>query len=72
MSNVQAGPSSGGGAARPMLQPIEVEDDRILCPHCGRRFAEMAADRHIPKCKDQFAKPNRLNAGGGRGAHMRR
>jgi hypothetical protein len=29
-------------------------DDRIPCPHCGRKFGEAAASRHIPKCN---AKP---------------
>lgn len=24
--------------------------DYIQCPHCGRKFAEGVADRHIPKC----------------------
>lgn len=27
------------------------EDDRVQCPSCGRRFAEEAANRHIPICK---------------------
>jgi hypothetical protein len=25
-------------------------DDRVPCPHCGRKFNEIAAERHIPKC----------------------
>lgn len=44
---------------------------RVPCPHCGRRFAELVAERHIPKCVDIRAKPGRLMAAGGRGAHMR-
>ena len=24
--------------------------DYVQCPHCGRKFSEAAADRHIPKC----------------------
>jgi uncharacterized Zn-finger protein len=27
-------------------------DTRVECPHCGRKFAEETAERHIPKCKD--------------------
>jgi hypothetical protein len=44
---------------------------RVPCPHCGRRFAQLTAERHVPKCKDIQAKPSGLKAGGGRSAHMR-
>ena len=37
----------------------------VQCPHCGRRFNENAAERHIPKCKDIIAKPNFLKRGNG-------
>ncbi|EKU22564.1 low-co2-inducible protein, partial [Nannochloropsis gaditana CCMP526] len=37
----------------------------IPCPHCGRRFNEQAADRHIPKCQDIKAKPSMLRKGEG-------
>lgn len=30
--------------------PPTDNSDYITCPHCGRKFAEGAADRHIPKC----------------------
>jgi hypothetical protein len=33
-------------------------DDRIPCPHCGRRFGQQQAERHIPKCKETKARPN--------------
>jgi endogenous inhibitor of DNA gyrase (YacG/DUF329 family) len=25
-------------------------DDRVACKHCGRKFNEKAAERHIPYC----------------------
>lgn len=31
-------------------------DDRIPCPHCGRRFGEQQAQRHIPLCNAKKAK----------------
>ncbi|XP_037088912.1 zinc finger C2HC domain-containing protein 1C-like isoform X2 [Pollicipes pollicipes] len=30
--------------------PPSDTSDYVECPHCGRRFNEAAADRHIPKC----------------------
>ena len=41
------------------------EDDRVPCPHCGRRFSILAAERHIPKCTSIMAKPKTLTRGGG-------
>eukprot|EP00798_Chlamydomonas_sp_ICE-L_P014489 gene14489-20513_t len=38
----------------------EVDDDRVPCPHCGRKFSEKAAERHIPYCATK-------NGGGGGG-----
>lgn len=37
---------------------------RVQCPHCRRRFSELVAERHIPKCADIIAKPSGLKAGG--------
>ena len=39
----------------PLAEP---EDSRIPCPHCGRKFEEAVAERHIPKCAQTKAKPN--------------
>lgn len=33
--------------------------DYVPCPHCGRKFNQSAADRHIPKCATMLHnKPN--------------
>lgn len=43
-------------------------DDRIPCPHCGRKFGQQAAERHIPKCADTKSKPGGiLKAGAAQG-----
>ena len=42
-----------GGAGFGMNQdmgPSYEVDDRVLCRHCGRKFNEVAAERHIPHC----------------------
>jgi len=42
-----------GGNLKDLPPPPPMDtSDYIQCPHCERRFAEAAADRHIPKCKD--------------------
>ena len=48
---------------------IPDHDDRTACPHCGRRFNQQAAERHIPKCTSIAAKPKMLTRGGGIGIH---
>ena len=45
-------------AALPL--PPQARDDRVPCPHCGRKFNADVADRHIPKCATAKARPNRL------------
>ncbi|KAK9842919.1 hypothetical protein WJX74_004434 [Apatococcus lobatus] len=53
------------------MEQVAPSDDLIPCPHCGRRYNEHAAERHIPRCQSIRAKPNVLRAGAGRGAYMR-
>ena len=38
----------------------QVPDDRVPCPHCGRKFAEETAKRHIPKCQNIKSRPTAL------------
>ena len=45
----------------------EQHDDRVECPHCGRKFSQAAAERHVPHCKNMKARPTRLLRGGGAG-----
>ena len=52
------------GAEASGMPPPEC-DDRTPCPHCGRRFNALAAERHIPKCQAISAKPKMLTRGGG-------
>ena len=53
----------------PLPPPIKSAPDPslVLCPHCGRRFNEKAADRHIPQCQNIKAKPTMLKRGVGGG-----
>ena len=44
---------AAGGKLSDLPPPPPMDtSDYIRCPHCGRKFSESAADRHIPKCKD--------------------
>jgi len=47
----------GGGGGPP---PSQVPDDRVPCPHCGRKFAVETAARHIPHCAHTVNKPKGL------------
>eukprot|EP00656_Telonema_subtile_P051320 TRINITY_DN6870_c0_g1_i12.p1 TRINITY_DN6870_c0_g1~~TRINITY_DN6870_c0_g1_i12.p1 ORF type:complete len:427 (+),score=77.81 TRINITY_DN6870_c0_g1_i12:104-1384(+) len=52
---------------KPLPLPVTHASDPSLvpCPHCQRTFNENAAERHIPKCSNQQAKPKRLMRGAG-------
>ena len=52
-----AGSSYPGGAMAAEAEESEAESGFVPCPHCGRTFAPLAAERHIPKCANAFARP---------------
>lgn len=42
---------AGGGKLSDLPPPPPLDtSDYVPCPHCGRKFNEAAAERHIPKC----------------------
>ncbi|KAH8344016.1 hypothetical protein KR084_003159 [Drosophila pseudotakahashii] len=47
---VQAHLARGGKLSDLPPPPPSENADYIQCPHCGRRFNQQAAERHIPKC----------------------
>ncbi|GJQ66023.1 hypothetical protein Trydic_g4113 [Trypoxylus dichotomus] len=54
----QAHLAKGGKLSDLPPPPMSSNPDYVQCPHCGRRFNETAAARHIPKCATyQFNKP---------------
>jgi len=55
-----------GGALPPPVMSAP-DPSLIPCPHCGRRFNEKAAERHIPQCNNIKAKPSSLKRGTGTG-----
>ena len=59
------------GKPLPPAMPSGPDMSLIPCPHCGRRFNQKAADRHIPKCQSIKAKPKTLARGSGRGLGRR-
>lgn len=47
---VKAHLARGGKLSDLPPPPPSENPDYVQCPHCGRRFNEQAAERHIPKC----------------------
>ncbi|KAI9350253.1 hypothetical protein BDR26DRAFT_852080 [Obelidium mucronatum] len=48
----RSNPEDGGS-----VQVSEPDPDYIQCDHCGRRFNETAAERHIPICANTKHRP---------------
>ena len=53
--------------------PAPTSMNMVDCPHCGRSFSELVAERHLPKCKNIINRPKppkgagfSLNRGGNR------
>lgn len=62
---VQTHIASGGKLSDLPPPPPSDYSDYVPCPHCGRKFNQTAADRHIPKCATMLHnKPK--PAGGGK------
>ena len=57
--------AQASGAPLPPAAPSAPDPSLIPCPHCGRRFNEKAAERHIPQCQNIRAKPTSLKRGTG-------
>lgn len=58
---IQAMSSVKKGEGAEVDMPVP-EDTRVECPHCGRKFAEETATRHIPHCHEaQLKKASRGN-----------
>ncbi|KAI8615915.1 hypothetical protein BC830DRAFT_1120319 [Chytriomyces sp. MP71] len=55
---------TGGGPPAPSLP----DPDYVQCEHCGRRFNEMAAERHIPICANTKHRPKPAIKAGSVGA----
>ncbi|XP_018320862.1 zinc finger C2HC domain-containing protein 1C isoform X2 [Agrilus planipennis] len=54
----QAHLAKGGKLSDLPPPPPSYNPDYVQCPHCGRRFNQAAAERHIPKCATyEFNKP---------------
>eukprot|EP00928_Gymnodinium_smaydae_P010316 TRINITY_DN1387_c0_g3_i1.p1 TRINITY_DN1387_c0_g3~~TRINITY_DN1387_c0_g3_i1.p1 ORF type:complete len:629 (+),score=114.72 TRINITY_DN1387_c0_g3_i1:26-1888(+) len=66
---IALGPSGPGarGARLPLRDRSNAQEDgRVLCAHCGRRFGQQQAERHISKCATTVNKakpPPRLRPG---------
>jgi hypothetical protein len=48
---------SGGNIFDMPLPPVSLNPDYIQCSNCGRKFNQVAASRHIPRCKDIINRP---------------
>jgi len=55
------------GKPLPPVMASAPDPTLIPCPHCGRRFNDKAAERHIPKCQDIKSQPKSLKRGSGIG-----
>ncbi|XP_017143519.2 uncharacterized protein LOC108156525 isoform X2 [Drosophila miranda] len=58
---MQAHLARGGKLSDLPPPPPSENADYIQCPHCGRRFNQMAAERHIPKCATMIHNKPRQN-----------
>eukprot|EP00039_Didymoeca_costata_P006793 m.93242 g.93242 ORF g.93242 m.93242 type:complete len:753 (+) comp13394_c0_seq2:193-2451(+) len=43
--------------------PPTERTDLVPCPSCGRKFNDQAAEKHIPRCKEQSSRPKPVTKG---------
>lgn len=46
------------GSSRLVASALQMEDNRVPCPHCNRKFGPGAAERHFDVCKNVKARPS--------------
>ncbi|XP_046401523.1 zinc finger C2HC domain-containing protein 1C-like [Ischnura elegans] len=57
---------AAGGKLSDLPPPPPMDTSHLIpCPHCGRKFNDAAAERHIPRCKDIINKPKPPPSRGG-------
>ncbi|KAB0804300.1 hypothetical protein PPYR_01270 [Photinus pyralis] len=60
----QAHVARGGKLSDLPPPPPSDNPDYVQCPHCGRKFNQTAAERHIPKCASyEYNKPKQTRGG---------
>ena len=57
MKQMKAVQAKGGKISDLPPPPPSNYDHYVLCQHCGRKYAQDVAERHIPKCANIINKP---------------
>ncbi|KAJ3227156.1 hypothetical protein HDU81_006878 [Chytriomyces hyalinus] len=65
---VRANRQTDENGVKAPIPPSEPDPDYVQCDHCGRRFNETAAERHIPICANTKHRPRPAAKAGSLGA----